>query len=248
MTTPSEVAPSFPPGEGIWAEVELKISIHPKTHAPDQVDSEVRITAINKTSTAIKLTEPYILPVRKAFIAESKTQDGVELVNDKREKEIEVYFGDHTIPAKESFTWIINYSRTTVAYLGDILTYARHFKPPDAFQGVPVRKHHFKINFELHAPSHEKWRRLREWRIHQRNSLDIDGETTRASPDCTSYKVIPFDLYSGQGFDIRLACEYTWKSWIAHAFEIAVAALGTLVLEHSPSLLIHLWHSIHGAH
>jgi hypothetical protein len=247
MTTPAEVAPSMPRSEGIWANVELKVSIHPKTHAHDQVDSEIRITAINKTDAAIPLIEPYVLPVRKAFIADSRTEAGVELVNDKREKEIAVYFGDNVIPAKGQFTWVIKYSRTTVAYLENILTYARHFKPPDNFQNTPVRKHHFTIIFELYAPSHEKWRKLREWRVYQRNSLDVDGETTRESPNCTIYKVTQFDLYSGQGFDIRLACEYAWMNWIARAFEIAVAALGTIILEHSPAVLLSLWHSIHGA-
>ncbi|HVS01039.1 MAG TPA: hypothetical protein VMW27_30760 [Thermoanaerobaculia bacterium] len=234
-------SPRLGPAEGIWAYVTADITIRSSNEQFDRIDAVVTIKAENHTPDEIRLKEPYRLPARKSITATAWMVDGDNLRTIKNEKEIEVHFGNKVIPANGSLTWRIEYYRMAEVYLDGILAYDRHVEPQNEFQDVPVRKHIFYMTFVLEKPSGEGWSRLKGWRIHQRNSLRINGRRQRKAPR-TTYRIDDFELDPGQDFDIRLACVYDWLGWVARAFQIVVVATITALLdERAKAILFGLW-------
>lgn len=233
--------------EGVWADVAIDVTLESYAKQRDRVVGIVTITARNNRSKQLRLTEPYSLPTRNAYTSKAVTgardqfhlQTAEQLSTIETKKTVNVYFGDgkRSVPEGEAFTWTIQYCRMAELYLDGILAYDLYIDPQPKFQGADVKKHHFTLAVTLRTPDDSRWRPLKRWRLHQKNTpLDLNPTVTH-STDSTIYDFGEFDLID-QTFDLRIAAVYGFTSWIAHAFQLAVAATIVVLIEHGPALFL----------
>ncbi len=228
-----------PPSDGIWAKVAIDIEVRSSDKKYDRVQARVSVAATNTTDRAIPLRDPYLLPARNVFTVSARTQSGDALTATASKSKICVRFDDREriIQPNETFEWIVEYTRMAEVYFEEMLAYDIFIDPQQEFQNAPVRKHQFSIGVTLHRPEDEKrwWLWLKRWRIHQRNSLKLNPKPTNSNAGST-YKFDTFDLLD-EPFDLNIAAAYRFRSWIAHAFQLAVGAVSIVVIEHAPTLL-----------
>lgn len=237
---------------GIWADVDINVTIQSHEDKTDRVDSIVTIRATNHTGVDLPLTEPYRLPVRKVFDAHAYAGEYCEkpkledvLLTQKEEDKVVVHFRNHILKAKSTFVWTVRYSRMAELYLAHILAFDLFIDPQDTFQGVAVKKHDFTFSVTVLVPSSASWKRLRHWNIHQQNTLHVNPTVTHEH-NHTTCVYGKFVLGAGEAFDMRLAGVYEFKSWIGRAFHIAVGAAMVALLEHGPTLAYHIYELIRG--
>lgn len=223
--------------EGIWADVDIRVVIHPHASKKDHITGDIKITAANHTKSSVKLEDPYELPIRRVSLAEAKITDAEPLRAVPKRNKLCVFFDDkpRTIAPGEKFIWHISYKRASEVYLERILAYDLFIDPQLTFQGIPVRKHHFTFSVTLRTPDDAKWRKLSHWRLHQQNSLDIYPETNR-SPDATAY-TYEFDLIE-EPFDVRIASVYELRGFITKALHFVVAAAIIVFIEHGLAVML----------
>jgi hypothetical protein len=242
VATTEDKTDQCPPSDGIWAEVSIDIEVRPSGKEYDRVHAKMSIAATNSTDRAIPLREPYRLPARNVFTVSARTQSNDVLRATASKSEICVRFDDRerTIQPNERFKWTVEYVRMAEVYFEEMLAYDIFIDPQQEFQGAPVRKHQFTIGVNLHRPEDEKrrWLWLKRWRIHQRNSLRLNPKPINSNAGST-YNFDTFDLLD-EPFHLNIAAAYRFRSWIAHAFQLAVGAVSIVVIEHAPTWLEQL--------
>lgn len=226
-----------PPSDGIWAKISTNIEIRSSPQKYDRVKAIVTITATNTTKTRVKVAEPYHLPARDVFVVTAKTGSNEELRATASNNEICVRFDDRdrSIEPGESFEWTVEYVRMSEVYFDSILAYDLYIQPQMSFQHVPVRKQQFTISFTLFTPEGERWwwLWLKRWRIQQRNSLKLSPAVSNANRVAV-YGFDTFDVLD-EPFNLKVSAVYAFRSWIAHAFQLAVGAVTVVVIEHGLS-------------
>jgi hypothetical protein len=234
-----------PPADGIWAKISTNIEVRPSPKTYGRVKATVTITARNTTNTCVHLAEPYHLPARNVFVVTAKTGSNEELRAIASNNEICVRFDDRdrNIEPGESFQWTVEYERMSEVYFDNILAYDLYIVPQLAFQRIPVCKQQFRISLTLFTPEGERWWSLwlKRWRIQQRNSLKLSPTASNANKAAT-YNFDTFDVLD-EPFNLKVSAVYSFRNWIAHAFELAVGAVAIVVIEHGLTWLekLALW-------
>lgn len=230
--------------DGIWADVTIDVILEPYAAENDRISSTVTISATNRTKSDIVLKDPYQLPARKVQNVTSTLENNDNLDTTKTKNKLLVFFADRKLPAGETLKWTVKYVRMAELYLNHILAYDLFIDPQRIFQNVPIINHHLKVRVTLLTPDDARWRPLRRWHLHQRNyPLSVNSKISQSREQAIC-DFGTFDL-TDESFDLRIAAVYGFKSWIAHAFELAVGAALVVLLEHGPALLMKLWHLWH---
>lgn len=224
---------------GIWADVTIDVTLEPYAEETDRINATVTISATNDTDSKIELREPYRLPARGVQNVTSTLDDGAKLPTTKHKDGITVHFPGRGLSAHQVLTWTITYARAAELYLNHILAYDLFIDPLRDFQGVPIRNHHVNLRVTILTPDDARWRPLRRWYLYQRNYPLHVKPTLTQSRERAICDFPAFDL-TDQTFDLRIAAVYGFKGLIAHAFQLAVAAVIVVLLEHGPALLLKL--------
>ena len=217
-------------GEALTATVDFLVDIVPCPNDGATACIRLAITARNRTRQEIPLTHPYYLPARRVNEPQAWDGDGpLDILHDGARTGVG-FRGRAPIPPGGDYSWNLTFKRRLPErFESDMLIIGYKVISEHIFQGWDVLSHTFNITFRIQKPGWDRWRRLKVFRVHARDTRRVISQTTQER-DATVWKVSSVPIGRNEPvFEFHLVCIYGYSSRVMHAITAAATLVATIV-------------------